>query len=106
MLYTLRDVVGGAVRNSNAKHSLPPARFAPKTDGSHARYFRSDRTGLWMYRRSWKPAPSSGGARAQGTVYLLHGYGEHIGRYEKVAAALADAGFVVHGMDHRAGPEE
>jgi alpha-beta hydrolase superfamily lysophospholipase len=34
------------------------------------------------------------------TALLCHGYGEHIGRYEHVAAALVDSGAVVHGLDH------
>jgi alpha-beta hydrolase superfamily lysophospholipase len=33
-------------------------------------------------------------------VILAHGYGEHIGRYEHVAAALAAAGSAVAGPDH------
>jgi alpha-beta hydrolase superfamily lysophospholipase len=33
-------------------------------------------------------------------VVLVHGYGEHIGRYEHVAAALRDGGAVVWGLDH------
>lgn len=31
---------------------------------------------------------------------LCHGYGEHIGRYEHVAAALAGGGAAVYGVDH------
>jgi alpha-beta hydrolase superfamily lysophospholipase len=33
-------------------------------------------------------------------VILVHGYGEHIGRYDHVAAALGEAGAVVWGHDH------
>ena len=33
-------------------------------------------------------------------VVLVHGYGEHIGRYEHVAEALAEDGAVVYGPDH------
>jgi alpha-beta hydrolase superfamily lysophospholipase len=33
-------------------------------------------------------------------VVLSHGYGEHIGRYEHVAAALVEGGAVVYGPDH------
>jgi alpha-beta hydrolase superfamily lysophospholipase len=32
---------------------------------------------------------------------LFHGMGEHIGRYRHVADALASAGYVVYGHDHR-----
>jgi alpha-beta hydrolase superfamily lysophospholipase len=34
-------------------------------------------------------------------VVLVHGYGEHIGRYEHVAEALVADGAVVWGQDHR-----
>lgn len=33
-------------------------------------------------------------------VLLCHGYGEHIGRYEHVATALAADGAAVYGLDH------
>ena len=33
-------------------------------------------------------------------VVLAHGYGEHIGRYDHVAAVLVDRGAVVYGPDH------
>jgi lysophospholipase len=33
-------------------------------------------------------------------VTIAHGYGEHIGRYEHVAARLSAAGYVVYGLDH------
>ncbi len=32
---------------------------------------------------------------------IVHGLGEHAGRYETVAAALTEAGIDVHGYDHR-----
>ncbi|WP_116245305.1 alpha/beta hydrolase [Nocardiopsis sp. FIRDI 009] len=32
---------------------------------------------------------------------LVHGYGEHLGRYERVAADLVASGAVVYGADHR-----
>lgn len=37
----------------------------------------------------------------RGVVQLLHGVGEHAGRYADVAAALTDAGFIVYADDHR-----
>ena len=33
-------------------------------------------------------------------VVIAHGFGEHIGRYEYVAARLTDAGYLVVGADH------
>ena len=52
--------------------------------------------GLRLHLRRW-PA----GADARGTVQIVHGLGEHIGRYEHVAAALNAAGWHVAGHDQR-----
>jgi alpha-beta hydrolase superfamily lysophospholipase len=41
-----------------------------------------------------------GGGSPTHVVLLAHGYGEHCGRYEHVAAALVDAGAVVTAVDH------
>ena len=43
--------------------------------------------------------PAVGDAR--GVVQLLHGVGEHAGRYGALIAALAGAGFIVYADDHR-----
>jgi alpha-beta hydrolase superfamily lysophospholipase len=51
--------------------------------------------GTLRYRQSWA---SEGPAR--GAVVLIHGFGEHSGRYSALTAALPRAGFVVHGFDH------
>lgn len=52
--------------------------------------------GETIFHRSWAP---DGDARA--TVLLVHGLGEHSGRYDHVARALVDAGYAVHALDHR-----
>lgn len=43
--------------------------------------------------------PAVGDAR--GVVQLLHGVGEHAGRYRALIAALTEAGFIVYADDHR-----
>ncbi|MDD7961313.1 alpha/beta hydrolase [Microbacterium thalli] len=43
--------------------------------------------------------PAAGAAR--GVVQLLHGVGEHAGRYGEVIAVLTAAGFTVYADDHR-----
>lgn len=43
--------------------------------------------------------PAAGTPRAQ--ALIVHGLGEHCGRYGSVAAALTAAGIEVHGYDHR-----
>ncbi|MBL8341202.1 MAG: lysophospholipase [Rubrivivax sp.] len=52
--------------------------------------------GLRLNLRRWP-----GGAEARGTVQIVHGLGEHIGRYEHVATALVAAGWNVAGHDQR-----
>jgi alpha-beta hydrolase superfamily lysophospholipase len=45
--------------------------------------------------RTWK-----GDGDPRYVALLAHGYGEHVGRYEHVAAALVARGAVVYGVDH------
>jgi alpha-beta hydrolase superfamily lysophospholipase len=52
--------------------------------------------GLRLHLQRW-PAPGA----AHGTVQIVHGLGEHIGRYEALAARLNAAGWHVAGHDHR-----
>jgi len=40
-------------------------------------------------------------ASPKALAIVVHGYGEHIGRYRHVAAALAERGYAVYGVDHR-----
>ncbi|RKT79330.1 alpha-beta hydrolase superfamily lysophospholipase [Terracoccus luteus] len=42
----------------------------------------------------------SGDAPADHVVLVVHGYGEHVGRYPHVARRLVDDGAVVYGADH------
>ena len=53
------------------------------------------RDGLALARRDW---PS---ADARGTIVIVHGLGEHIGRYAHVAARLNACGWSVVGYDQR-----
>jgi alpha-beta hydrolase superfamily lysophospholipase len=60
-------------------------------------YTSADGARIAAYR--WDPA---GEPRAlRGAVQLTHGMGEHARRYEHVARALNEAGFVVYAQDHR-----
>jgi alpha-beta hydrolase superfamily lysophospholipase len=52
--------------------------------------------GLKIAWRSWLP---DGDSRA--VVVIAHGAGEHIGRYEHVAARLVGERYAVYGLDHR-----
>ena len=70
---------------------MPPSTFS---------YTSADGTQIAAYR--WDPAGEPRGLRA--AVQLTHGMGEHAQRYEHVARALNEAGFVVYAQDHR-GPD-
>lgn len=52
--------------------------------------------GLRLRTLAWRPA---GAPRA--AVVIVHGFGEHVGRYAGVAAALNRAGYAAYGLDHR-----
>lgn len=51
--------------------------------------------GAVLFRRGWIPE------RARASVLVVHGFGEHSGRYEHVGQWLAERGFAVHAYDHR-----
>ena len=51
--------------------------------------------GTPLLRRTWSAERPVGG------VYLLHGLGEHTGRYDHVAAVLVALGLIVRGHDQR-----
>ncbi len=48
-----------------------------------------------IYWQSWLPT------KPRATVVVVHGLGEHSGRYEHVAEALVAAGCAVYALDHR-----
>ena len=50
--------------------------------------------GLEIYARNWQP-----NGPVRGVVGLVHGLGEHIGRYEHVADTLTTAGYALVGFD-------
>ncbi len=50
--------------------------------------------GLDMYARSWAPQ-----GRPKAAIMLVHGHGEHVVRYDHVAAALTEHGYAMLGFD-------
>jgi len=51
---------------------------------------------LQLYAQAWRPD-----GETRGMVCLIHGLGEHSGRYEHVAACLTGAGYVLAAFDQR-----
>lgn len=56
------------------------------------------RDGLRLPTRAWLP-DAEGAERA--VIVLVHGLGEHIGRYDALATRLVRGGYAVHGYDQR-----
>lgn len=52
--------------------------------------------GETIYHQGWSPDHEP-----RAVVLLVHGLGEHSGRYDHVARTLVDAGYAVHALDHR-----
>ena len=52
--------------------------------------------GVALRTMHWQPAEPAWAA-----LLLVHGLGEHVGRYDHVARRMAGAGIDVHGYDHR-----
>lgn len=63
---------------------------------THARGTLIGKGGLRLSFGQWYPE-----GEPRGLVVLVHGYGEHLGRYEHVIGALTGHGFAVFGLDHR-----
>ncbi|MBP9067228.1 MAG: alpha/beta hydrolase, partial [Candidatus Microthrix sp.] len=53
-----------------------------------------------MHTIRWTP-DAQPATQPTAEILLVHGYGEHSGRYEHVAQRLCDAGFAVTSLDHR-----
>lgn len=51
--------------------------------------------GVRLFTRAWTPA------QPIASVLIVHGVGEHSGRYERLAGELTQAGFAVFAYDHR-----
>jgi lysophospholipase len=50
-----------------------------------------------IFWRSWTPED----VPPRAAIVLLHGLGEHSGRYDHVVARLVEEGYAVHALDHR-----
>ena len=57
----------------------------------------NDGTAIHYYE--WRPSEQDPAVR--GAILLIHGFGEHLGRYGRLARAFNAEGYVVGGGDHR-----
>jgi alpha-beta hydrolase superfamily lysophospholipase len=54
--------------------------------------------GVRLPTRAWLP---DGDAEARAALLIVHGFGEHVGRYDELATRMVAAGYAVHGYDQR-----
>lgn len=52
--------------------------------------------GISLYCQCWQPSTS-----IKATLFIVHGLGEHSGRYEEMATTFVDKGIAVFSFDHR-----
>ena len=68
----------------------------PRCEQRHIEFTRQTPDNLPIYFQGWQPDH-----QAKAVICLVHGLGEHSGRYQHVAAALNAADFAVLGFDLR-----
>ena len=83
-------------RRENIDDGVPSPE--DKKDHFQKSYFKND-NGYWIFRKAWLPEDMES---LKGVVFLVHGYGEYISRYDFFAKILNDNGFAVFGQDHYA----
>ena len=60
--------------------------------------FLQNRQGLWLFTKKWLPNSDTA---IKGVVFIVHGLGEHIQRYETIARMFNARGLAVYGLDHQ-----
>ena len=75
--------------------SLAPARNSYASSEHSTGYLRSE-CGFPIFYSLWRP-----GRPTRGVVLILHGLGEHSGRYRHLVGALLKAGYTVYAHDHQ-----
>ncbi|KAL3658201.1 hypothetical protein V7S43_016831 [Phytophthora oleae] len=86
---------------SRGPHRLPPVPSGVQPAPGHVdvlRCFFVTSHGLALYVRKWLPRFD---LKPRGVFFILHGLGEHGGRYDHVGRALAKKGFAVFMVDHQ-----
>ncbi|KAF1319366.1 Monoglyceride lipase, partial [Globisporangium splendens] len=104
--YVLWKALAGICGWTHSHHALPHASHTLKRSTSaekaHAidvlRPFFTTKHGFALFVRKWLPRHDT---KPRGVVFLVHGIGEHGGRYDHVARLLARAGFAVFSVDHQ-----
>ncbi|KDO33547.1 hypothetical protein SPRG_19181 [Saprolegnia parasitica CBS 223.65] len=106
LFYLVLKLVKALKAMSSSKHLLPRTELALGAVDPHPHahaYYRhfqpsADRN-LWLFSTWWLPAAN---VKAwKGVIFIVHGFNEHISRYEHVGRFLSAHGYAVFGMDHQ-----
>ncbi|OQS00030.1 hypothetical protein THRCLA_06292 [Thraustotheca clavata] len=105
LLYVVLKIVKTLKAASNPKHILPRTQLAlennvkshPHEHACFPQFFPSADGNLWLFTKWWLPQAKPW----KGVIFLIHGFKEHISRYDHVGYFLAQHGFAVFGMDHQ-----
>jgi alpha-beta hydrolase superfamily lysophospholipase len=62
----------------------------------HSDYYWKSNDGVSLYAQTWIPL-----GEIRGVITIIHGLGDHMGRYSNLAEKLGNAGYVVRGFDLR-----
>ena len=76
--------------------ALLPITQAAQNNSPHFDFGWKTRDSLWIYSQCWQPE-----GKPKAVVCLVHGHGEHGGRYYQLAEFLTDSGFAVVAIDLR-----
>jgi len=85
-----------SLRNYYNYEALQTIENAAQKHKSHFEFVWQTRDGLKMYSQCWKPKK-----KARAVICLVHGLGEHSGRYTHLAKFLTDSGFALAAFDLR-----
>ncbi|RLN32467.1 hypothetical protein BBJ28_00007835 [Nothophytophthora sp. Chile5] len=87
-----------AVRGAHKLPTIPATMASTPSKVDVMRQYFVTSHGLALYIRKWLPRFD---CIPRGVVFLVHGLGEHGGRYEHMARILAKRGFAVLAVDHQ-----
>lgn len=94
----LRRPVAGSPAPGPADAAAPAAQGEPALV-QVSEWHQTMDDGLGLHQQEWRGYGGQDGAPARG-VFLLHGLGEHIGRYDALARWFCARGWRVRGHDH------
>lgn len=94
-----RAPTGTEASGAGESHAAGPAQQHSGTTRSEGELARG--AGARLFFTEWAPAACDRGASARAIVVVMHGFGEHSGRYDEFAGYLVARGYAVARIDAR-----